>query len=222
MRRFDQNLGEKRVLLGSLSKKNNLRVAYEKLNLEERAFISTSQFDRRQLLGRQSKLRQLQKQNGKGQNIETRQSRTSLPVLPRVNEKRIRGGYSSHLTLPNSRNGLRSPGEKIRVGSLFGKEDRGGPIKSENSRSNVEGNLIGNFEDESPEKRNEMKISSKKKLAKVGTDSKHVGSSGVRVGDLIAYSGSFDQKDKPPTKGSLVNHENKSEKQILEVGSFEK
>ena len=218
MRRFEQNLGEKRVLLGSLQKKNNLRATCEKLSLEEKAFISSSQFNRRQLLSRQTKLRQLQKQNGKGRNVETRQSKTNLPVLPKVNESTIRS-YSSNLTLPYPRKGPRSPGEGKRISFSFGKEDRGGTIKSDNSQSNVEGNLI-NFKSESTERRKEMKIHSKKKLPKVETDlkPKQVEGLGVQVGDIIAYSGSFGEEKR--TTGSLVDRKNKSEKQISEVGCF--
>ena len=217
MRRFEQNLGEKRVLLGSLQNKNNLRVTCEKLSLEEKAFISSTQFNRRQLLSRQTKLRQLQKQSGKGR--ETRQSQTSLPVLPKVNENTIRS-YSSNLTLPYPRKGPRSRGEEKRISSLFGKEDRGGTVKSDSSpQSNMEGHFI-NIKDESPEKRNEMKTLSKKKLLKVetGLKSKQVEDLGLQVGDLLAYSGSFDKEK--PTTGRLVNRKDRSEKQISEVGCF--
>ena len=217
MRRFEQNLGEKRVLLGSLQKKNNLRVTCEKLCLEEKAFISSTQFNRRQLLSRQTKLRQLQKQSAKGRNKETRQSKTNLPVLCKGSENTIRS-YSSNLTLPYPRKGPRSPGEGKRISSLFGKEDRGGTIKSNNSQSNVEGNL----KNESTEKRNEMKIISKKKLPEVETDlkPKQVGGIDLQVGDIIAYSGSFDKEKR--TAGSLICRKNRSEKQISEVGCFKR
>jgi hypothetical protein len=223
MRRTEQNLGEKRVLLGSLSKKNNLRKTYERLNLEEKAFISSTKFNRRQLLSRHTKLRQLQTQGSKELNQETRpKNRMSFPGLPGANESLIRS-YSNNLTLPYSRNGLRNTGEGKRISSSVGKEESIEQMKSHKSQSNMRSNVL-DFKDVSTEKRNEMKISMKQKSAKVERDSKskQIQESGLHVGDIIAYSASFDRREKRK-KASSVDREDldTAGKQISEVGSFD-
>ena len=209
MRRTERKLGEQRVFLGSLSKKNNLKTTYERLNLEEKAFISSTKFNQRQLLSRQTKLRQLQTNGNRGVNLETRpKTRTSFPDLAGSSESVIRS-YSNHLTLPYSRNGLRSLGEGKRLSSLLGKEGSIKQTKSDNinkyiSQSNASNNFV-DLKDVSTEKRNEIKTPFRS--AKVDSRSKQVQRSGLHVGDIIAYSASYGKRAKPQRRVSSIDQE---------------
>ncbi|CAB4023533.1 Hypothetical predicted protein [Paramuricea clavata] len=210
MRRTEHKLGEKRVFLGSLSKKNNLRTTYERLNLEEKAFISSTKFNQRKLLSRQSKLRQLQTNGNRGVNLETRpKTRTNFPDLAGSSDSVIRS-YSNNLTLPYSRNGLRSPGEGKRLSSLLGKEGSIKQTKSDNinkyiSQSNASNNFV-DLKDVSTEKRNEIRTPFRS--AKVDSKSKQVQQrSGLHVGDIIAYSASYGKRAKPQRRVSSIDQE---------------
>ena len=205
MRRVQQNLGEKRVLLGSVDKKNNLRITYERLNIEEKAFISSTKFNRRQLLSRQSKLRQLQ--NNKALTLGTR---PNLPGLPRASESVVRS-YSNNLTLPPSRNNLRSPGKGKRLGSLLTNHGSVNDVPHNLDKHDYSNSNLPNFKDVSGEKRSGIQTLVKAKQS-FKTDSTQVDEPVLHVGDIIAYSTSFGKREEKPKKGS--SHINSEDKKI--------
>ena len=222
MRRAPQNLGEKRVLLRSVDKKNNLRITYEKLNIEEKAFISSTQFDRRQLLSRQSKLRTLQ--HNKGLESGSRpKTRANLPGLSRTSHTVVRS-YSNNLVLPSSRNNSRSPGKGKQLSSLLGNHDSVDNMSHNNLKKHNSDSLV-DFKESSSEKRSGIRAPLKaEKSGKSKTDSSNVsGGSGVHVGDIIAYSGSFGKREKPRKEtGSDDDREDKEseDNQISKVGLY--
>ena len=209
MRRAPRNLGEKRVLLGSVDKKNNLRITYEKLNIQEKAFISSTQFDRRQLLSRQSKLRQLQ--NNKGLESGSRpKTRANLPGLSKTSHTVVRS-YSNNLVLPSSRNNSRSPRKSKQLSSSLVNHDSVDNVSHNNLKKHNSDSLV-DFKETSSEKRSGIRATSKvEKSGKFKTDSTNVrGGSGVHVGDIIAYSGSFSKREKPSKEtGSDGDREDK-------------
>lgn len=122
MRRSGPDMAEKRVLLQSTSKKNNLARIYRKVNLEQKSFMSTSQFDKRLLLNKHEKFRQLRSQQNE-QKISMYQRNNfphipgSIPVTPRL--------YPSSLCNPRgiaARKGLDTPARRKLDSVDFGKK----------------------------------------------------------------------------------------------------
>ena len=217
MRRMEKHLGEKRVLLGSVDKKTHLRIAYERLNLEEKAFLSSTKFNRRQLLNRQHKLRQLSSQGNKGVRPETRpKTRTRFPNVPGVNESSVRD-YSNNLKIPQSRKSLRSAGGKVQPSSSLARESTGlenlresGDIRKPNFKSNSSSYELIDFRDRSNYEQGETKsppLKQKSPRVEKHSVSKLAQSSGIRVDDIIAYSSNLGKREKPK-KGSLSDRAN--------------
>lgn len=186
-RHTEQNLGEKRVLLGAFRKKTNLRNTYERLDIEERAFIASTSFTQRQLLSRQNKIRQLQTQpNGRLSLDKHPKTRTSFNDLPRNRESVILD-YSNNLILPKSRHSLRSPREG-KIISPFPGKDREGIREPDKHISSLH---------DSTDKRGKIKAAHNVKLGRFEQGRKSVQqNSGVHVDDIVAYSASFGKKGK--------------------------
>lgn len=221
MRRMEQNLGEKRVLFQSVEKKNSLRITYERLKLEEKAFISSTKFNRRQLLSRQNKLRHLQStsQSSKGLSSEKRPKfRTSFPELPGTSESVIHR-YDSNLTLPCSRKSLHSPREGKQSKYSLGKE----AFDTKESRMGTSRKLVhATFRDVAHSKRNEFKVPLEEKQGKFEGDSKkkQIRDSGLHVDDIIAYSVKFGKRaEKSQRKISSTGREHVDTTENHEVGT---
>ena len=188
------------MLLQSIGKKNNLRITYEKLNLEEKAFISSTMFDRRQLLSRQNKLRHSHSsgQAKKGGSFATRTKyQTSFPDLLGRSESVIRGS-SSALTVPYARSSSRSARGGSRANSLLRNEANG--TRQANKKADK-----GKLKDvASGERINEVKVPVKQNSLKDEKDVKtrQVRGSGLHVGDIVAYSARFGEEGKAKWKGN--------------------
>lgn len=229
MRRAERNLGEKRVLLGSLDRKNNLRLTYERLNLEEKAFISSTKFYQRQLLSRQTKLRQLQsrEQGNKSSIFETG---TSFPGLDGANEGATRGYFTS-LTPPYSRNGLTGVEKGNGENTSLSKDRHGKQARMYSSQRHSYGHnkaLDGAVNYVSTENRHETNVFSGEKEMKDEKilKSSQLGDPQLNVDDIIAYATRYGRRP-GKSSGSSTHRENGVssvsivEKQAIWKGNFE-
>lgn len=146
IKRTEPNFVEKRILAGAQGKRNSLTLKYEQLNREEKAFISSNNFIKRQLLSRQSKLHQLQAQLNKGAGHDSRPavaSRISFPCLVGNANKSGLFRCSSNLTSSSSRSVLRTPEKKPkRVESNSTVKDGSNYDFAKKSFSTMESNVI--------------------------------------------------------------------------------